>query len=134
MDQKSIGVTQKAIVLRADGKFLALRRSKTDPFHALAWDLPGGVLEYGEQPYDGMLREIREEVGIEVVDLKPFDVLGRENPSGFRVTISYVCTCTSENVVLSYEHDDYKWVTREEFLKLQTTEKLLQIVSNFKEE
>jgi len=31
------------------------------------WDLPGGVVEPGESPRDGIVREVREELGIEVV-------------------------------------------------------------------
>ena len=38
-------VAQKAVLVRADGKILALRRSKTDPARPLTWDLPGGDVE-----------------------------------------------------------------------------------------
>ena len=125
-----VGVTQKAIVLRNDGKFLTIRRSKTAPSHKLKWDLPGGELEYGEGPVEGIVREIKEETGCAVDRPKPFDVFGHENAVGFWVTIAYLCHTSSDVVELSFEHDDFKWVSKEEFLALSSTDKLQQFVSN----
>lgn len=130
-DNQSVGVTQKAVVVRSDGKFLVLRRSKTAPSNPLKWDLPGGVLEYRENPVFGIEREIKEEAGLTVAHMKPFDVFGHENPVGFWITIAYMCKFTSGEVTLSYEHDDFKWVTKEEFKKLESSEKITQFVNNF---
>jgi len=47
------------IAQRPDGKALAGR-----------WEFPGGKLDAGEAPYDGLLRELREELGIEVADAR----------------------------------------------------------------
>lgn len=127
--RKNIAVTQKAIVFRA-GKFLTMRRGATAPSHPLAWDLPGGELEYGEDPASGIAREIKEETGLEVKDLKPFDVLGQENPGGFWVTIAYKCQSVSGDVSLSYEHTEYQWVTEKEFFKLVSTPKNIRFVEN----
>ncbi len=128
--RKNVGVAQKAIVTRNDGKFLTVKRGATAPSHPLAWDLPGGELEYGEDPMTGIAREIKEETGLEVSGLKPFDVFGHENIVGFWVTIAYTCEAVSSEVVLSSEHSEYQWVTKEEFLKLSSTPKSIQFVTN----
>lgn len=47
-----------------DGRVLLVKRA-VEPFKD-CWDLPGGFLEAGEHPRDGMLREIREETGLDV--------------------------------------------------------------------
>lgn len=39
------------------------------------WTLPGGGLEAGEQPEHGVVREVREETGQDVADLRPLDVV-----------------------------------------------------------
>jgi 8-oxo-dGTP diphosphatase len=49
----------------ASGRVLIAQRP---PGKALAgrWEFPGGKLHAGEAPYDGLVRELREELGVEV--------------------------------------------------------------------
>lgn len=54
--------------------FVLTRRLSTLRRHAGQWALPGGRLEPGEKPAQAALREIREEIGL---DLSPEAVLGR---------------------------------------------------------
>jgi ADP-ribose pyrophosphatase YjhB (NUDIX family) len=51
-------------VLERDGRVLLGRRS-IEPRRG-HWDLPGGFLEEGEDPIDGLRREFREETGLEI--------------------------------------------------------------------
>ena len=47
-----------------EGRVLLARRAE-EPFKG-RWDIPGGFLEEGEHPLDGIRRELREETGLEV--------------------------------------------------------------------
>ena len=128
---KKIIVAQKAIIFNEDGKILTIRRSETAGRRALTWDLPGGNLEFGEESKSSLLREIQEEVAIEVEDLlilgisEAFDSL-----DAFRVTIGYTAKAKTTNVTLSYEHDAYKWVTPEEFNQLDIYEPHRKLVNS----
>ena len=51
-------------ILERDGKILICRRRADQP-HALKWEFPGGKLEPGESPEAALVREFREELGIE---------------------------------------------------------------------
>jgi ADP-ribose pyrophosphatase YjhB (NUDIX family) len=63
--------TAGAIVEDEAGRILLARRA-FEPFKG-AWDIPGGFLEEGEHPLDGVRRELREETGLEV---EPLEFLG----------------------------------------------------------
>lgn len=124
-----IGISQKAIILNKEGKFLAVRRSKTAPAGPLSWDLPGGELDFGEDPIKGIIREVKEETGITVKSIEPFDVEAHIAPNKeFWVTIAYRAQYGSEGVKLSLEHDEFRWVALKEFLKLESSEKLQRFV------
>ena len=50
----------KALVLNEEQKFLLLREANGK------WELPGGGLDFGEDSREGLIREIQEEMGIQV--------------------------------------------------------------------
>lgn len=54
-----------AVVQRSDGKFLLAERPAGKPY-AGWWEFPGGKIEEGESPYHALVRELHEELGIEV--------------------------------------------------------------------
>jgi mutator protein MutT len=58
--------TSSGVVVDDQGRVLLSKRAK-DPF-AGKWDLPGGFLEAGEHPLDGLKRELHEEAGIGIGD------------------------------------------------------------------
>jgi 8-oxo-dGTP diphosphatase len=53
-----------AVARRADGALLLIRRGDTG-----TWALPGGTMEWGECARDGIVRELAEEAGAEVLQL-----------------------------------------------------------------
>ena len=64
--------TASALVVDDRGRLLLTRRA-VEPFKG-DWDIPGGFLEEGEHPLDGIRRELREETGLEVEPLEFFGV------------------------------------------------------------
>ena len=59
-------------IISWEGKVLLGQRN-IEPFNG--WlDLPGGFLKYGEHPIDGLKREIREEIGVDIMSCLPHGI------------------------------------------------------------
>jgi 8-oxo-dGTP diphosphatase len=131
-DKNAILVTQKIIVINNEGKILALRRSATDPAKPLSWDLPGGLVDAGENIVEGILREVSEEAGIKVERPKLLDVFDYTSEQGtYLICIGYVARAITSDVILSYEHDQYEWITKEELLKRDMKMHIKELVKKF---
>ena len=127
--------TVKVIVVNAEGKLLALRRSATDPARPLTWDLPGGVLEHGEILEEAIRRETLEETGIEINMITIHDASAVLNAQGqYWLQICYVAKVGVPEVVLSYEHDQYEWLSKDEFLKRESTPRIKRFLDKIESE
>jgi 8-oxo-dGTP pyrophosphatase MutT (NUDIX family) len=91
VSQEGLRAAAVALVLTSDDEgracFLITRRASRLRNHPGQWALPGGRLDTGETPEEAALREVDEEVG---VDLAPADILGLLDDyatrSGFVIT------------------------------------------------
>jgi 8-oxo-dGTP pyrophosphatase MutT (NUDIX family) len=122
-------VATKAFVSH-NGKVLVIRESGAyaDGSNPGKYDIVGGRLEPGENYLESLLREIREETGLEVAVGKPFFV------NEFRPTVRgedwqiigifFECSSSSDVVKLSPDHDAYKWIDPADFAQNQVIENL----------
>jgi len=88
-----------------------------------SWGVPGGKIHYGESLRHALLREFREETGLELFDIHwgPVQeaVLSREfhKPAHF-ILLNFVARSASEKVVLNQEAQEYRWLPPREALTL----------------
>lgn len=71
MSQNKIVEVAAAVLQRSDGSFLLAQRP-AGKIWAGYWEFPGGKLEQGESARDALVRELREELGIEVHNAYPW--------------------------------------------------------------
>ncbi|MBI4239942.1 NUDIX hydrolase [Candidatus Uhrbacteria bacterium] len=121
-------ITQKALITNSEGKILAIRRTETAPSHPLCWDMPGGACEFGEDPKTAMTREVKEEAGISCPSLVLFHVVSHINGETQWITLGWAGAINDQDVSLSYEHDEFRWVTVQEFLELQSWETIYELI------
>ncbi|MDY6777067.1 MAG: NUDIX domain-containing protein [Candidatus Nanohaloarchaea archaeon] len=100
----------KACIL-CDDRLLAVRRAAEDVQKPGIWELPGGRLQPGEEPRNGLAREVREETGLAVTVEEPLTVRHFQRDDGQTITmICFRATPDSSEVSLSGEHTAYDWV------------------------
>jgi 8-oxo-dGTP diphosphatase len=84
-------------VIERGGRLLLQRRTK-EPFKGL-WGLPGGHVESDEDPAEAVIRETREETGLQVtVDNLHGVFFFDDNPNGCGVFIVYKCSILGGNL------------------------------------
>jgi 8-oxo-dGTP diphosphatase len=121
-------IIAKAIITGPDDKILAIRRSNTAPRNALEWDLPGGIVEYGEDPVQAVIRETSEETALDIANITPIEIISQVGSFGYLVLLLFQATATVTKISLSYEHDQYQWVTSDEFDALDTEDQFKKTV------
>ena len=110
-------VIAKIVVVNQQNQVLVLWRSSQSPRPGQV-DLPGGGVYYGEDPIMEVIREAREEVGLEVEKVRIVDALGFLNGEKYYVSLGYMGRSLSNEVVLSWEHARYAWLGLSEALEL----------------
>jgi 8-oxo-dGTP diphosphatase len=63
-DRRRLVLVAAVALVDADGRVLIAQRPQGKPLAGL-WEFPGGKVESGETPEETLLRELREEIGIE---------------------------------------------------------------------
>ena len=98
------------ILLDARDRFLLLERA-TDPS---GWAPPGGRCEPPESPNAAVLRELREETGLDCARMVAFNVWYGDIGAHRMVGLDYVGLYAGGEVRLSEEHRAARWLSLEE--------------------
>jgi 8-oxo-dGTP diphosphatase len=109
------GVTRILLVaavalVDADGRVLLARRPEGKPLAGL-WEFPGGKVEPDERPEETLIRELREELGIEVKEacLAPLTFASHAYRDFHLLMPLYVCR-RWDGLVRAREGQALKWV------------------------
>ncbi|WP_433202713.1 NUDIX domain-containing protein [Dactylosporangium sp. CS-047395] len=106
-------------LLRDGDRLLLVHRSPNRLRYPNVWDLPGGHVEPGEPPAAALVRELREELGIEVPQPAdpPLDEL-RSDTFFMQIWLIEAWTGTPVNTAPE-EHDAIGWFTGDEIRRLR---------------
>lgn len=106
-------------VIEQDGNFLVGQRND-GPYDG-KWEFPGGKVEKNETYEEAIIREIREELSLEVQVKKHLFNLQYEYPEYLLELIFFSCSIMSGDIKNNV-HKDVKWVKRDDLNKLDWLE------------
>ena len=120
-----------ALIFR-DDSILLVQRAK-EPLKGY-WSLPGGVLETGESLAEGIMREVREETGLEVEPLAVLEIFERiirdaeGRPEYHYVLIDYICRVTGGHLAAADDASRVEWAPRHLLSNYQITTGTLPVI------
>jgi ADP-ribose pyrophosphatase YjhB (NUDIX family) len=120
------------VVVR-DGRALLVRRGKP-PLYG-RWVVPGGTVELGETLEEALVREIREETGLDVEPVEVLTVFDRIERDGDEVAyhyviVDYLCRWQSGEASSSSDALDVAWVRREDMAGYDVPPKAMEVVED----
>lgn len=123
-----IGIIQKGDTYLVTKR---IQTGKDDAGFNGKWQFPGGGLEFGEAPSETLVRELKEELDVEVSILRylrPLSVIHYTWWHG--ILLPYVCELKDPNaeIRLNEEASEYRWCTKSEIKKLEAILSLYTLV------
>ena len=114
-----------------DGERILLIRRGHEP-EAGRWSLPGGRIEPGETDQQALVREVREETGLEVVPGPLVGAVDRPGPGGRVLVIrDYAATVTGGTLAAGDDADDARWFSMRELHSLPLSTGLLEALNDW---
>ena len=111
-DNVAVRIAVYGFILNQNKKILLIERAAHDSFPGM-WEMPGGKLEFTEQPAQGALREVFEETQLKVRCLQPISVYSSFKKQYLKqvVRIAFLCEMedNQQQVHLSPDHSNFNW-------------------------
>lgn len=103
-------------LINAKNGYLVTKRSKEETTFPEYWDIPGGLAETGELPREAVIRETKEEVGL---DIMPTSVIHEDSnldksKNLIFIRLVYLCELKSkiDDIILQEEeHSEYRFIS-----------------------
>lgn len=119
-----------AAIIQKENKILATKRGYGEFINM--WEFPGGKIELGETKEQALVREIKEELNIEIsVDKFALDI-EYQYPNFYLFMSCFMCSIKDGSIEL-LEHNDGKWITKEELNTLNWLPADIDAVNYLKE-
>ncbi len=116
-------VTVGALIFNARGECLMVRTPKWNR----SWGIPGGKVRYGEPMEAALVREMKEETGLDVRDVRFVMAQDCIEPAEFYrkehfLLLNFTCRADTTDVRLNEELEDFRWLSPDDALKLPTNQ------------
>ena len=122
-----------AAVLFWEGKVLAVQRAEHErDYVSWKWEFPGGKVEVGESREEALVREIREELSVDI-EVSEFLMTVEHTYPDFHLTMHVFKCALDQGEISLNEHVALKWLSINELDQLDWAEADLPVVRTLKE-
>jgi len=134
-DKRIVQKVVVAAVIIKDNKILVVQRNKNEAIFPNMWELPSGRKEFLESTTSSLVRETKEETGLDVEIIVPLFVFDYQVEKDGEVRdstqINFLVKLLDQNqeVKLSLEHQDFAWVRVEEIDDYNFTAATKKVIS-----
>lgn len=109
-------------IIENDGKILCMQRDQgKHDYISFKWEFPGGKIEIGETKEQALVRELQEEMELDVEVVGHFLDIEHQYPDFIIKMYCFRCNTEDLNFKLNV-HKDFKWLPKEELLTLDWAE------------
>ena len=109
-------------IVKNKNKVLILKKSPRDYDYPNRWSFCSGFVKEFESAEDSILREIKEEIGLDAKILKKgklLEIYDKNNEKNW-VTMPFLCEVKFQNVKLDHENAEFRWINYKNIRKYPT--------------
>lgn len=118
-----------AVIRNEDNEVLIVQRGENTD-HPFKWEFPGGKIDKGETEDDCIIREIKEELSMEIVICRKLpDVTHDYGHKKIRL-IPFICD-TLDDIPFLSEHVAYKWIEPEKLTLIDFSEADIPVAKSY---
>lgn len=118
-----------AIILDSQNKVIVCQRSAS--MHLpLKWEFPGGKIEENETPEECLIREIKEELNIDILIIERLMANNHHYEDKSIRLISFICRHLNGEIILK-EHVQFKCLDKEHLLNLDWAEADIPVLKEY---
>ncbi|MEG0404245.1 (deoxy)nucleoside triphosphate pyrophosphohydrolase [Anaerorhabdus sp.] len=118
-----------AAIIEEDNKILIAKRSNGE-FKGM-WEFPGGKVESGETNQQALIREIREELSLDINVLDLLIHVDHQYPSFLLHMDCYLCSTTSNEITL-HDHTETKWINSFDAINIEWVPADITVINEYR--
>ena len=101
-----------AAMIQVEDMILVVQRKEDEKaYKSLKWEFPGGKVEEGERPEDAVIREVKEELQLDINPVAPVGCVVYEYPDSTVDLTLFHCALIDGLPILK-EHNDLSWTDK----------------------